>query len=239
MRNTSLEPIFYPAELFVHLLNYFKYDTFILLNYYKFIKNYYRQEKTQGGAILRRQALPVILSFLLAAFILTGCGSDAADELSTYQASMETFCDNISYLNDEINSLDGTGDTDVETLLEHLDTLDEQFAQMAQLTVPDKFATIDHLADEASENMNMAVTYYHQAYDSGTYNPNYGDAAYEYYTRANVRLGYILQILHGEEILDDNVRYISGDEGSEEPSDSRSEESSDEQPPEPSDEQPE
>ncbi|RKJ45607.1 hypothetical protein D7X98_06885 [bacterium 1XD8-76] len=154
----------------------------------------------------------------MTALLLTGCGSEAADELGTYQASMDTFCENISYLNDQINALDGTGESDVETLLGHLDTLDEQFAQMAELTVPDKFATIDNLADEASENMSMAVSYYHEAYDSGTYNPTYGDAAYEYYTRANVRLGYILQILHGEEILDDNVRYISDEDDSEDDS---------------------
>ena len=167
---------------------------------------------------MRKQALSLILSVLLTALLLTGCGSEAVDELSTYQASMDTFCENISYLNDQINALDGTGESDVETLLGHLDTLDEQFAQMAELTVPDKFATIDNLADEASENMSMAVSYYHEAYDFGTYNPTYGDAAYEYYTRANVRLGYILQILHGEEILDDNVRYISDEEDSEDDS---------------------
>jgi len=165
---------------------------------------------------LRRQVLPFILSASLTAFLLTGCGkSDSADELSTYQASMNTFCDNISYINDQINALDGTGESDVETLLEHLDTLDGQFSQMAELAVPDKFAAIDSLADEASENMSMAVSYYHEAYDSDTFNPNYADAAYEYYTRANIRLGYILQILHGEEILDDNVRYVTEDEASE------------------------
>ena len=142
---------------------------------------------------MRKQALSLILSVLLTALLLTGCGSEAVDELSTYQASMDTFCENISYLNDQINALDGTGESDVETLLGHLDTLDEQFAQMAELTVPDKFATIDNLADEASENMSMAVSYYHEAYDSGTYNPTYGDAAYEYYTRANVRL---LSLIH-------------------------------------------
>lgn len=173
----------------------------------------------QGGAILKRQILPFILSASLAAFLLTGCGSDTADELSTYQASMSTFCDNISYINDQINALDGTGESDVETLLSNLDTLNDQFSQMAELTVPDEFSAIDKLADEASENMNMAVTYYHQAYDSGTFAPNYADAAYEYYTRANVRLGYILQILHGEEIVDDNVRYITDDETTEPGSD--------------------
>lgn len=168
---------------------------------------------------MKRQILPFILSASFAAFLLTGCGNDTADELSTYQASMNTFCDNISYINDQINALDGTGESDVETLLNNLDTLDDQFSQMAELTVPDEFATIDNLADEASENMSMAVSYYHEAYDSGTFNPNYADAAYEYYTRANVRLGYILQILHGEEIVDDNVRYIMDDETAEPESD--------------------
>lgn len=168
---------------------------------------------------MKRHILPFILSASLAASLLTGCGSDTADELSTYQASMNTFCDNISYINDQINALDGTGESDVETLLNNLDTLDDQFSQMAELTVPDEFATIDNLADEASENMSMAVSYYHEAYDSGTFNPNYADAAYEYYTRANVRLGYILQILHGEEIVDDNVRYIMDDETAEPESD--------------------
>lgn len=64
--------------------------------------------------------------------------------------------------------------------------------------------------------MSMAVSYYHQAYEAETFNQNYADAAYEYYTRANTRLGYILQILHGEEILDENVKYIVDDSDSEE-----------------------
>lgn len=168
---------------------------------------------------MKRQILPFILSASLAAFLLTGCGSDTADELSTYQASMNTFCDNISYINDQINALDGTGESDVETLLNNLDTLDDQFFQMAELEVPDKFAAIETLADEASENMSMAVSYYHEAYDSGVFAENYADAAYEYYTRANIRLGYILQVLHGEEIQDDNVRYITDDETTEPESD--------------------
>ena len=176
---------------------------------------------------MKRQAIPFILSASLVVFLLTGCGrSGATDELSTYQASMSTFCDNISYINDQINALDGTGESDVETLLKNLDILDDQFSQMADLTVPDEFSAIDSLADEASENMSMAVSYYHEAYDSGTFAPNYADAAFEYYTRANVRLGYILQILHGEEIVDDNVRYITDDEstGSDSSSETPSEE---------------
>lgn len=129
---------------------------------------------------------------------------------------MTTFCDNISYIDAQINALDGTGESDVEDLLKNLDTLNDQFLQMAELAVPEEFATVENLADEASENMNMAVTYYHQAYESDAFNQNYADAAYEYYTRANTRLGYILQILHGEEILDENVKYIMEDSEQEE-----------------------
>ena len=166
---------------------------------------------------MRKQILSLIIPVLFTVLTITGCGkNDAADELSTYQVNMTTFCDNISYINDQINALDGTGESDVEDLLKHLDTLNDQFAQMAELDVPDKFAAVEDLADGASENMNMAVTYYHQAYDSGVYNPNYGDAAYEYYTRANTRLGYILKILHNEEILDENVKYVTEDSESEE-----------------------
>ncbi len=133
------------------------------------------------------------------------------DELNTYKASMTTFCDNIAYINDRINALDGTAESDVDTLLKNLDELNNQFAQMAQLSVPEEFATIEPLADQASENLNMAVSYYHQAYDSETFNQNYADAAYEYYTRANTRLGYILKILHGEKITDENVKYVTDD----------------------------
>lgn len=161
---------------------------------------------------MQKQTLTLILSVLLTVLTISGCGkSNAADELSTYQASMTTFCNNISYINDQINALDGTGESDVADLLKNLDTLNDQFAQMAQLTVPEEFAAVEDLADGASENMNMAVSYYHEAFDSGVFNPNYADAAYEYYTRANTRLGYILNILHNEEISDENVKFITED----------------------------
>lgn len=161
---------------------------------------------------MKKYTLLSILSILFTAFVLTGCGENEAEkELNSYQASMTTFCDNISYIDEQINSLDGTGESDVEDLLKNLDTLKDQFAQMAQLNVPNKFITVENLADEASENMNMAVSYYHEAYASTPFNKNYSDAAFEYYTRANLRIGYILQILHGEEIIDENVKYITDD----------------------------
>ncbi len=166
---------------------------------------------------MRKHVSPVIFTATLSVFILTGCGNDQkTNELSIYQASMETFCDNIVYINDQINALDGSGESDVAELLENLDTLNDQFTQMASLDVPEEFELVEDLADNASENMNMAVTYYHQAYESDPFNQNYADAAYQYYSRANQRLGYILQVLHGEEIQDENIKYVPADEESEE-----------------------
>lgn len=157
--------------------------------------------------LLKKSILITAFLFCISMFGLTGCSNEATQELAVYQTSMETFCNNIAYLNGEINELDGSGENDVHELLGHLDTLKDQFAQLAELSVPEQFENVADLASEASENMNMAVDYYHQAYDGDTFNQNYADAAFEYYSRANLRLNYILMILHGEKITDENVVY--------------------------------
>lgn len=148
----------------------------------------------------KRKITTVVFMILLAMCMLTGCGSKKKQELETYKTNMENFCKNISYLNDQINSIDTTSDTATKDLLGYLDTLNDQFSKMAALSVPTEFDGVDDLADQASENMTNAVTYYHQAYEGETFNQNYADAASEYYRRANVRLKYILMILHGEDI---------------------------------------
>lgn len=142
----------------------------------------------------------LILLLTLVCASLTGCGSKKKQELATYKASMETFCKNIAIIDGQINALDPSSDSSKTELLKDLDTLNDQFSQMANLTVPENFAGVEELADQASENMSNAVTYYHQAYDGDTFNQNYADAAAEYYRRANVRLKYILELLHGADI---------------------------------------
>ena len=158
---------------------------------------------------MKKTFLMISLLLSISIFCLTGCSNETTQELAVYQASMETFCDNITYLNGEINKLDGSGENDIHELLSHLDTLNDQFAQLAELSVPEQFENVADLASEASENMNMAVEYYHQAYEGEKFNQNYADAAFEYYSRANLRLNYILRILHGETITDENVVYTT------------------------------
>ncbi len=86
----------------------------LIIIYYEFIT----YKKNWGGTVLRKHVSPVIFTAILSGFVLAGCGNDQkTNELSIYQASMETFCDNIAYINDQINALDGSGESDVTELL--------------------------------------------------------------------------------------------------------------------------
>ena len=161
---------------------------------------------------MKKSILISLLSIAVSTFSLCGCGNKVTEELDVYKASMETFFENIAYLDTQINALDGHNDSDVDQLLSYLDTLDQQMIQLADLAVPEDFANVDDLADEASQNMTMAVSYFHQAYEGESFNQNYADAAFEYYSRANLRINYIIKILHGEEITDPNVVYTIEDD---------------------------
>ena len=70
---------------------------------------------------------------------------------------------------------------------------------------------VDNLADEASENMRQAVSYFHMAYEAEEFNPNYEEAAREYYQRANIRLQYIVMLLHGEIPEGEGITYTEED----------------------------
>lgn len=133
---------------------------------------------------------------LLCILFLTGCGED--DALDAYQADMETFFGHIEEFDENINAIDVGQEDYVAQLLEYLDALNEEVAWMAELEVPEQFSVVDNLADEASENMGQAVSYFHMAYEGEEFNPNYEEAAREYYERANIRIQYIVMLLHGE-----------------------------------------
>ena len=148
-----------------------------------------------GGIALNTKHKIILLLTVLTAFFLTGCGKDA--ELENYKANMNQFFENIRVIDSSINALDPNSETAVSDLLSLLDSMNTSFEQMASLDVPDGFPCVDELADEASEYMSEAVSYYHQAYENG-YNANLEDAARQYYESANVRFQYIVSILHGD-----------------------------------------
>ena len=111
---------------------------------------------------------------------------------------MDNFFLEVETIHNTMNSIDPESETALDELFECLDDLDLLFASMAELEVPSDFSNVEELADEASENMTLAVENYHNAYSNDSYNAYTAGTANEYYARANKRLQYIIDILHGE-----------------------------------------
>lgn len=138
-----------------------------------------------------RYLLPLLIPALF-----VGCGTD--EELEQYKINMETFYEDLSEYDARINSIDAASETAVAELLAALDGLEERFAWMASLAVPEEFAVVESLALQADEYMGNAVDLYHQAYESEPFDNAAAQAAHTCYERANKRMVYILAILHGE-----------------------------------------
>lgn len=142
---------------------------------------------------------------LFLVFLLTACGQD--ETLMAYQEDMNTFFERAAEYNENMNAIDRNSDTAVIELLGYLDALAEDIEWMAGLEVPEQFSAAESLADEADENMKQAVALFHAAYDGGTYDEGSAQAALEYYNRANIRIQYIIVILHGEIPEGEGVTY--------------------------------
>lgn len=144
------------------------------------------------------KTLKALCIIMLCCLMLAGCGKKEDEELTEYQDNMNTFFEHIAEFDDSMNNIDVSEEGYVQELLELLDELDAEVAWMSTLEVPEQFAAVDSLADEASENMTQAVLLYHMVYDDGEYDENVEEAAREYYNRANIRIKYIIMLLHGE-----------------------------------------
>lgn len=149
--------------------------------------------------IIFYQKKSVICSLLLVCMLLmtlTGCGKDA--KMESYKANMNQFFENVKVFDSSINAIDPNSPSATTDLLALLDSMNVSFEQMASLDVPEGFPGVDELADEASEYMAEAVSYYHQAYEAEPYDPALEEVARQNYERANVRFQYIVSILHGD-----------------------------------------
>lgn len=148
---------------------------------------------------------------IICGFLLTACGKED-EELAAYQENMNTFFENVASYDNNINSIDSSSEDAVPQLLAYLDGLQEEITWMAELEVPEQFSAVESLADEADENMKEAVALFHSAYEGDTYNENLWQGAMEYYERVNIRIQYIISILHGEIPEGEGVTYTE-DEG--------------------------
>lgn len=146
--------------------------------------------------VFRCNRIVILCVVLLCGILITACGQD--EELTAYQEDMNTFFEHIASYHEGMNAIDASAPDAKELLLSYLDQLQAEFTWMAELTVPDAFSAVDSLADEADENMQQAVALYHSVYETEVFDEPTAQAAREYYDRANIRIQYIISILHGE-----------------------------------------
>ena len=147
-----------------------------------------------------------IIGTLTTVLCLTACGhTNEEKELADFSSSISSFTASIQDANQQINELDVNDANASQELLSILDGLDEKFKELADLSVPEQYQSIEKLADEASENMTNAVSYFHSAYEGEAFDEQDADVAYQYYTRAMVRIEYIGYVLVGEIPENDHV----------------------------------
>ncbi len=141
-----------------------------------------------------------IIAILTTILCMSGCNTTTAEEkeLADFSASISSFTSIIKTADEQINAIDVSSADAPTELLEILDELDTEFKNLSELSVPEQYKSIEDLADEASTNMSNAVSFYHDAYDTGVYDEQNADIAYQYYTRAMTRIQYIGYILVGE-----------------------------------------
>ena len=148
-----------------------------------------------------------IIGTLTTVLCLTACGhTNEEKELADFSSSISSFTASIQDANQQINELDVNDANASQELLSILDGLDEKFKELADLSVPEQYQSIETLADEASENMTNAVSYFHSAYEGEAFDEQDADVAYQNYTRAMVRIEYIGYVLVGEIPENDHVK---------------------------------
>ena len=153
-----------------------------------------------------RDRLKLAEIIVLTSLCLCACGDDAEEkELAAFSEEMTAFTVSIKDADEGINAIDVTNPSAASDLLLILDQLQVDFENLAELSVPEQFESIEELADDASEYMKNAVSYFHSAYEGETFKEQDADIAYQYYTRAMKRIEIIGYALTGDIPEADNI----------------------------------
>lgn len=141
---------------------------------------------------------------------LTGCNNNT-DELIEYKNKMTLFTTAINNINTNINELDVNSPDSTELVLEFLDELDTLFRDLAALSVPDEFSSIEKLADDAANYMTLAVSNYHIVFTTVPFDEYAAILAEENYKQAMRHQYYIGEILQGKVPEGDDVIILTDD----------------------------
>lgn len=150
--------------------------------------------REKGIEMFKRYILTGCL--ILGMLFFTGCGEK--EELTVFQEEMNSFYEEVSIIESNMNSIDESSEDAVTTLLIYLEQMLIQFQQLSELEVPTEFISIEDLADDAHEYMTEAVRLYEEAYEDDYVSDPLIQAASENYASAMKRINYIALLLQGE-----------------------------------------
>lgn len=144
--------------------------------------------------------LSVTICLMILIGALSGCGKKENSELKAFQTELDEFTVSIADLDTKINNINPTSDNAVNELLSYYDMLDVEFAELAEIVVPEEYNDVERLADRASEYMSEAVSYYHVAFEGEYLDEDIFNLASSYYEKAFTFVNYIGQVLMGADI---------------------------------------
>ena len=122
---------------------------------------------------------------------------------------MNSFYETIYEASSTINRIDPVEPEASSKLLEQLHIIAKQFEWLDSIPIPDQYKAIDQFANEGMQYVNEAVRLYEIAFSGDDNYDNIVVAAKENYRRANLRLGYIDDILQGNEPEFENGTVVS------------------------------
>ena len=146
-----------------------------------------------------------ILLLTLLCIFLNGC-SKAPAANTKFMNEFNTFCTNVSDINEAINKLeniptDEAGLTEAtQNLMYYLDMLDDEFKKLSNIDFPEEYDGLEKLADEASEYMTEAVRSYHIVYEE-EYTESMEEYANNNYSRAYKRVQYMVTTMNGSDTV--------------------------------------
>lgn len=132
----------------------------------------------------------------LGMLLFTGCGE--REELTVFKENMNSFYEEVSAIESNIQNIDENSEDAVTTLLINMEQMAVQFQQLSELEVPTEFISVEDLADDAYEYMAEAVRLYEEAYEEDYVSDPLIQAASENYSSAMRRINYIALLLQGE-----------------------------------------
>ena len=159
-----------------------------------------------------KYSVSLLLTLLLSLFLL-GCGEEK--ELTLFKENMTAFYENVHTIGRSLDSVNPASKEAVALVDSSLSEMLKQLQLLASMDIPQQFASVDVLADDALEYMEEAVRLHSMAYGNDQVNISFVEAAAENYESAMKRIEYIATLLQGE--IPEGATLIEGDDTEFEP----------------------